>query len=584
MRLFTVALSGMRLPLLLSLVVLVNHVPFVMSAACISAWQKEEIMEGKKTLFSFVAATDLVELENPLERSDWNDALFVHWQLETENVTKLEQELGLPEKNVQIANVAILENEEKRPYLSMMVKRIRGLVGQPDTVRIDWIIYVTTTPAEQPDEQPATSLMVIDSLYDVRATTPAGSTRASRRLTYRIEGNKLSLAVNKKYPAALRLFLDLSQTSDDSFAPSFSRAFDKLYWPNMVYSKLFTNGSLSRAKVKVANMDVSPEAPAAFTITGKLPWSAYYSVSNPTHITYVPDTIQLGSEVWVNAQEESWLLLRQRNQIYKDRARAELSTVTRGESEPKVLFTIVAADADAAPSYFINFKITDLEGLAAAIPLPEGFTLAPIKYREHGSSDYFLTLNVYGVAGLENGIRAEWKVFVKEENSEFPSFMMIQIASTIMSPTPVDFNMLEPFKPAASALENRLDDNGMVVSDIRVSNRGEHYSFSASFLNPGACKLTMYNYNVCDRAHLDFIAANDRIYYRNGIYDVGLWDASVGGMIFSVVDPSTVSVSDSTKWIEFIEPRPHEVLVFYQEGDLLLSPWNNAEEIETCDD
>lgn len=271
-----------------------------MVSACISAEQKEEIMEGKNTLFSFVAATDLLALENPLERSDWEDALFVHWQLKTENITAFEQELGLSleKNNTHIAKVAILKNEEKKPYLSMMVKRV-SLVGLPDdTVQIDWMIYVTMPEQTEP------TLMVIDSLYDFRATTPVGFTRASRRLTYNVESNKVSLAANKEDPDALRVFLDLSKTSEDRFDSSFSRAFGKLYWPNMVYSKLFTNGSLSRAKVKVAKkMDAEDEsAAAAFTITGNLPWSDY-TLPNPTHLTYVPNTIQMGSEVWVNAEE-----------------------------------------------------------------------------------------------------------------------------------------------------------------------------------------------------------------------------------------------------------------------------------------
>ena len=39
---------------------------------------------------------------------------------------------------------------------------------------------------------------------------------------------------------------------------------------------------------------------------------------------------------------------------------------------------------------------------------------------------------------------------------------------------------------------------------------------------------------------------------------------------------------DNTKWTPFIESEPHEVLIFYEGGDYLLSPWNNAEEIKTC--
>lgn len=348
----------------------------------------------------------------------------------------------------------------------------------------------------------------------------------------------------------------------------FLAAFDRLYWSNGVYSILTSNGSLLRAKVQVAGRT---ELQTGWDVdVEKSKWSEFIQ-PNPWHLLYFPETVELGSEVWVNLEDptlglsegELSFLLQSKIHIYATRAIVEGILIQRLEYEPIVKFTVT----QDAPAYFLNYRIREdkrEEELAEAIPLPDGFELTKVRFRENGPEDYILTLNVYAVDGIVQGFRAEWSVFVTEPGgSEQPFFMVIEASSSGAALVPVQL-----FQPVGAEVFTLEVDNGNVETVIIDGTT----TFSASFPLPPQCDAFEQS-EFCGMPDLSLITANDKIYWANGIYDLGRWDGNAWRVEpFSVVDPNAVVIEDGTKWFEFVEPDPVEIVVFYENQDFHLSP------------
>lgn len=82
---------------------------------------------------------------------------------------------------------------------------------------------------------------------------------------------------------------------------------------------------------------------------------------------------------------------------------------------------------------------------------------------------------------------------------------------------------------------------------------------------------------------LSLITSNDKIYWTNGIYDLGRWDGNAWRVEpFSLVDPMTVTVNDGSVWKDFVEDNVLELVVFFESQQFHLTPWENLEEIPVC--
>lgn len=84
-----------------------------------------------------------------------------------------------------------------------------------------------------------------------------------------------------------------------------------------------------------------------------------------------------------------------------------------GRSKPHISFTIETEP----PSVYFNFRIRNekLEKLEKMLNLPQGFKMVKIRtLTEDNEEHYWLTMNVYRVSGLTNGLRAECSVYVED--------------------------------------------------------------------------------------------------------------------------------------------------------------------------
>ncbi len=77
----------------------------------------------------------------------------------------------------------------------------------------------------------------------------------------------------------------------------------------------------------------------------------------------------------------------------------------------------------------------------------------------------------------------------------------------------------------------------------------------------------------------DWILANDRIYWRNGIYDRLLYNGLLLDADVVAVNPESAAIDDNTIWAEFVDETPVQIAVFRNPLQFVIRPWYNAEEL-----
>jgi hypothetical protein len=169
-------------------------------------------------------------------------------------------------------------------------------------------------------------------------------------------------------------------------------------------------------------------------------------------------------------------------------------------AQPKVEFTV---EADP-PSVYYNYRVKTerLADFKAYLGLPANLPLTPIRCLQDEEADYIFTLNVYRVSGITNGVRAEFSTYISDEDG-VPRYMVVEARDHEGSMDPINI-MTKP-----SRVEQSRDASGMTT--ILESDNGALFQAraeQAAFDAAGYAAL-----------HGDWIAANDFIYWRNGVRD-----------------------------------------------------------------
>jgi hypothetical protein len=84
------------------------------------------------------------------------------------------------------------------------------------------------------------------------------------------------------------------------------------------------------------------------------------------------------------------------------------------------------------------------------------------------------------------------------------------------------------------------------------------------------------------RAAPEWIAANDYIYWRNGICDRTFYDSGLVGAHTTVVRSTNLKIRDSTRWGEIVLPEPKHVVVFHNPIEFAISPWWNLDDLSSA--
>ena len=242
--------------------------------------------------------------------------------------------------------------------------------------------------------------------------------------------------------------------------------------------------------------------------------------------------------------------------IYSQLSLVEAGKLVRGDSKPLIRFTIEGSP----PSVYFNFRIRDekLATLSDALRLPEGLALAPIRCRNGEEPFHALTLNVYRVSGITNGMRAEWSVYVRDASGK-PRYLIVEARSSLPSMDPVDLIT------RASRVEHAL--NGQHLESC-VESDGT--TFSARLSVPAGQEAVPFT------AAPEWIEANDYIYWRNGVCDRAFYDGAFANGKMWELDCDSAELADQTQWSRYVDARPQHIAMLVGAAELVISPWWNV--------
>jgi hypothetical protein len=175
---------------------------------------------------------------------------------------------------------------------------------------------------------------------------------------------------------------------------------------------------------------------------------------------------------------------------------------------------------------------------------------------------------VYRVSGITTGLRAEWSTYV-DDGSGNPRFMIVRARAAEGS--------VDPIGPLAGPepFQHELDAGVIRTAMKRTTPTPTGPVLTADDLFTSTITLPAAedrNYQVPNR---EWVAANDYIYWLNGVNDRTFHNATAHSAQLISVDLADVTLADDTEWVPFIEPVPAHVLVYLGPIQFMIGPWWN---------
>jgi hypothetical protein len=237
-------------------------------------------------------------------------------------------------------------------------------------------------------------------------------------------------------------------------------------------------------------------------------------------------------------------------------------------------------DQDGPPSpgsVFVRWEFRDQAAIDAfeANELPEGFTLAPVRFFESDDpeGEYFLALNLYNAGGgsIVSGARAEWDVFVHPpegadpDAGQRPRFFIVDALAESVSADPA--NLVTPAEP----LSHEIVDGAVISSVRRFENGLEVPVFESAFPVPDPDRAEVARFTR------EMAIGNDYIYWAHGVYDRVLYNATTFNYDAYFVDPARFTFTDHSRWAQYLKPTVMDAVYYDNSLEYVASPMANLD-------
>lgn len=228
-----------------------------------------------------------------------------------------------------------------------------------------------------------------------------------------------------------------------------------------------------------------------------------------------------------------------------------------GKEKPFMMFTV---EGDP-PSIYYNFRVREdkAEEFEKYCDLPPGFSIAKMRCLESDAEPFYcLTLNIYEVSGVANGLRAEWSIYVEDPEGRI-RYMVKEARSSQFAIDPVDI-ITKKYK-----IEHSV--KGDTIHTFTTTKDNSHFRASTPVPNNGNAEIVS--------VAKEWIAANDEIYWGNGIIDRAFYNRGMACTDVWLMPVKTVQLEHKTQWTPFLEAVPEHVVVFPGAIEFVMGPWWN---------
>lgn len=474
---------------------------------------------------------------------------YYHFPVLAEQRDAFRAALRLP-TGLELVPVRVVSGAEPGHFLTVAVYEAGG---ERAGLRAEWTTYVRGPG----DARPRT--LMLDATMDRAFVDPVRiHAPAAGRFVYSREGQTLRTEIVAGATTfASTVPLPTGSRGSRLLDRQWGAAGDVVYWRNGVADVQTFNGL-------VANRPVLSIPPDGVAVAQQSPWTPFIA-ARPAWDVLVDQRIDVVVRPWVNADDPAVALdppfradlLATKAAYFSEIERQRAVAIGQRKAEPLMDFLLETAP----PAIFLNYRIRPERraALAAAIPLPAGFRLAPVQPHPGVPKDYYLSLNIYNAAGLAPGLRAEWSVYVTRNGESTPRFMIIDVQTSEVSVDPLNLITIPAERFTYNTTGNTLA--------IDLSAPG--VSFAAWLQVPEAPQMREMN--------LDWAECNNLVYWRNGVADKIYYDESAYGPV-AVVPRRNVVQRDGTRWAPFVELD--HVFLYEKSQGLVASPWSNLSTLQ----
>lgn len=479
-------------------------------------------------------------------------ASYYHFPVKDDQLSAFIHAVGLP-PSIELVPVSIVKGTPPRFYITVTVYEA---AGERSGLRAEWTSYVRGPG----DARPRTLMLDVAtseaSLNPVTLQSPPAEVfeyrRTNQTLATRIVSGSSAFSASVIIPAHPTRGLVLDR--------HWGAAGDMVYWRNGVADAQNFNGL-------IANRRVIGIPPAAVTVSNQTPWAAFADVQ-PEFVLLYDQRIDVSLRPWVNADDPALPLdpgfrqelLDTKASAYYSLETNRASSISQGQAEPMADFLLESAP----PAIFLNFRIPpeQRDALAAAIPIPRPFHLAPVQPYPGVAKDYYMNLNIYLAAGLAPGFRAEWSVYVTKDGDPNPRFMIVDLQCSTYSIDPIHL-ITRP----AQAFEYSSSSTNELWINIQASNT----VFRGSVRIPANPAHTELN--------LEWAECNSFVYWKNGVADKIYYNETSYGDV-ALIPVQNVEIEENTPWARYL--RLDHVFIYPNPQVFVASPWNNLNDLQAC--
>lgn len=484
-------------------------------------------------------------------------AVFFRWEFRDQAAMEAFVANELP-PGFTLAPTQFLESDDPEGVHCLLLMLYNAGGGSiVDGARAEWDVFVSPPKGADPDAPDRPRYMILQALSEKVSFDPVTLLSGANPLSYKFDGDNVVASIGERQGGSeVKVF----QSSFPKPDPSKSVAMrwtgemaignDYMHWTNGVYDHIVYNAT-------TYNWEGYFIDTAQTTIIDNSHWAQYLK---PTlkDATYYVNTLEyvasplanLDSEFLdVTPEERQDLLAFKDNGHQRGIMHRDVEEMFLGKGDAYVGIRV----ANETPAIYYNFEITDPDGLAAALDLPAGHSLAPTTIFKDGAEGFYLTLSVFTVEDAIEGTRAQWSVYV-DDGSGRPHQSVIDLMTADMGIDPVSiFNL-------PSEVRHSLADG---VLSTRLSSAAITFDASVNASPATDEALTM-----------DWVESGDNVCYANGICDKFYYDAeTLDTPVHRVAD---VTVNEfTTPWSAFISATP--AVVFYRDNAQLyaVKRWHN---------
>jgi hypothetical protein len=465
-------------------------------------------------------------------------SVFIRWEFRDEAARKAFEEEELP-PGFTLAPTRFLESDEPEGGYFLALNLYNSGGGTiVNGMRAEWDVFVDPPEGADPDAGERPRFMIVDALGEAVSADPLNLVTPAEPLSHAFEGDAVVSTVQRtEGDRKVPVFRSSFPKPDPATAPvaRFTREMaignDYIYWPNGVYDRVVYNAS-------TFNHDAYLVDPADVAVADDSRWAKYLKPEVKDVVYYV-NTLEYVASPMANLDSDhldvtpEWLeelSTFKYNGHQRAFMRGAVDQLFLGKGDVLVGETV----GNETPSVDYHFEITDPEGFAATLDLPDGHRLATSSPLESGDEGPYLTLSVSEVDGALEGTEAAWTITVDDEDGR-PSKVVLHRSTADVGVDPVDIIKLP------TDVRHRTSDGA-----VRTQLSSPTVTFDASFATDGATDEAL---------SLDWIEAGDEVCSTNGICDQYFYDAET--LDVPVHRPAEVTVrSIATPWDDFIADEP----------------------------